>query len=281
MTRTVSHSLKLLTWTLLLSFGIKSQAISTNEVEGVFNIQMICDDRTNPNCSELNRQARLSVIRTQDSLGVSVGYPEQSLSRYVFVSHELELKDDTYLGTPTLKNTSSSATFSEVQIGFSYEDKKLVAQGIIRDARFLKDIQFSGEQILSTKSLAPTEILLDGFKSAENAEGRFLAKGTNRQWLVTVRQALGSNSGSDYIVEITDQGNPNGPELASGDRIYLRSIPSSRPGTMELIAPLSQPGGFLKWVLWVSPENLLRSNKLQGFFYSSNGVFSRLYFERL
>ncbi|NBX77018.1 MAG: hypothetical protein EBQ92_10725 [Proteobacteria bacterium] len=281
MIRVFSHQLPLVIWALLLSFGLKSQAVSTNEVEGVFNIQMVCEDRTNPNCSELNRQARLSVIRTQDSLGVAVGYPEQSLSRYVFVSHELELKNDTYLGTPSLKNSSSSAHFSEVWINFFYEDNKLVAKGIIRDARFLKDIHFTGDQLLSTKSLAPTEILIDGFNSPENSEGRFLAKGTNRQWLVTVRQALGSELGTDYIVEITDQGNPNGPELASGDRIYLRSIPSSRPGTMELIAPLSQPGGFLKWVLWVSPENLLRSTKLQGFFYSSNGVFSRLYFERL
>ncbi|MFM8269366.1 MAG: hypothetical protein ACKN9V_04185 [Pseudomonadota bacterium] len=261
--------------------GCVGYSVSIKDVEGIFDIRLVCEDRSNPNCSELNRQARLSIIRTQDSVGAAIGYPEQSLSRYIFVSHDLDLKGDVYSGSPSLKNSPTSAHFSEVQITFSIEDKKVLANGIIRDARFLTDIQFSGEQLLSTHSLAPNEILVDGFESPEKAEGRFLAKGTNRRWLVTVRQALGATGNADYIVEISDQGNVDGSGFASGDRIYLRSIPSSKPGTMELIAPLSQAGGFLKWVLWVSPENLLRATKLQGFFYSSNGVFSRLTFERL
>lgn len=274
--------MKLAWFTALIFFSsFGSYAVSTQDVEGVFDIQMVCEDRANPNCNELNRQARLSIIRTQDSLVAAIGYPELSLSRYIFVSHDLEFSDGVYLGNPSLKNNPSSAHFSEVHISFDVQDKKVIANGIIRDARFLKDIRFSGEQILSTNSISPTEILTDGFNSPEKTEGRFLAKGSNRQWLVTVRKALGSAETTDYLVEITDQGNADGSGYASGDRMYLHSIPSSRPGTMELIAPLSQAGGFLKWVIWASPENLLRATKLEGFFYSSNGVFSRLYFERL
>lgn len=266
---------------ILALLSCTGYSLSTEDVEGLFDIQMVCEDRANPNCTELNREARLSIIRTQDTLGASIGYPEQSLSRYIFLSHDTNLENGVYLGTPSLKNTPSSAHFSEVKITFTIQDKKVIANGIIRDARFLTDIRFSGEQILSTRSVTPNEILTDGFDSPNNTEGRFLAKGTNRQWLVTVRQTLGAVGTSDYLVEITDLGNVDGSGFASGDRMYLRSISSSRPGIMELIAPLGQAGGFLKWVLWASPENLLRSTKLQGFFYSSNGIFSRLFLERL
>ena len=271
----------ILVLTVFRALIVFSADISIHVVEGIYDIQLVCEDRSNPNCNELNRKARLAVIQTEDAIVAGVGYPEQSLSRYTFISHNLDLKGNRYYGTPALKNTSASAPFSEALFEFGWNGEQLEVIGVIRDARFLKDIQLKGTQILPSQKLNPPESALNAGDAASVEEGRFLAKGTHRQWLVTLRHALSASENKKSLIEATDLGNPEKNEFASGDRLYLSSTLSSRPGTIEFLAPLNQPGGFLKWVLWSTPEDILRLQKLNGFFFSSNGVFSLLTIERL
>jgi len=266
---------------VLFTQGIWGQSASTQDVEGIFDVTLVCEDRSNPNCAELNRKARLAVIQTPDVLAVSVGYPEQSLSRYVFLSHETELQNSHYYGSPSLKNSSVSAHFSEVLLDFSTNNDQVQVKGIIRDARFLTDIKISGAQVYPFRRASPKEVLTDTFDSPEKTEGKFHVVGHSRNWLATVRQALSSSSEPSFLVEIIDLGSPDKSEPPSGDRIYLRSVPSQQKGVLELLAPLSFPGTFVKWVIWATPETLLRAKNLEGFFYSSNGVFSRLDIHRL
>lgn len=255
--------------------------ISIHVAEGIYDVQLVCEDRSNPNCGELNRKARLAVIQTEDAILAGVGYPEQSLSRYTFISHTLDLQGGRYYGTPSLKNTNASAPLSEALFEFIWNGEHLEVQGVIRDARFLKDIQLKGIQILPSQKLNPPESVMNAGDANPVEEGRFVAKGTHRQWLVTIRHALAVSEQKRFLIEATDLGNPEKNEFASGDRLYLSSTLSSRPGTIEFLAPLTQPGGFLKWVLWSTPEDILRLQKLNGFFFSSNGVFSPLTIERL
>jgi len=267
--------------TLVLGNHALANTISTTEAEGIFEISLKCEDRTNPNCAELNRKARLSVIRTPELLSVAVGYPEQSMSRYVFVSNETQLKDGHYYGSPSIKNSSVSAHFSEVLLDFFFENETVQVRGVIRDARFLTDIQVLGHQVYPFRRAAPKETFSDTFDSPETTEGKFHVVGHSRQWLATIRKALSPSDEPSYLVEMTDLGSPDKTESPSGDRIYLRSMPSQQEGILELFAPLSFPGTFVKWMIWATPETLLRSKKLEGFFYSSNGVFSRLEIHRL
>lgn len=258
-----------------------AKGVSTHDVEGIFDITLVCEDRINPNCTELNRKARLAVIKTPDVLSVAVGYPEQSMSRYIFVNHETELKNGHYYGSPSIKNSSVSAHFSEVLLDFSIENDTIQVRGTIRDARFLTDIRISGQQVYPFSIFTPKEIYSDTFDSPETTEGKFHVVGHSRQWLATIRKALSPADGPNYLVEMTDLGSPDKTEAPSGDRIYLRSMTSQQKGILELFAPLSFPGTFVKWMIWATPETLFRSKKLEGFFYSSNGVFSRLEIHRL
>jgi hypothetical protein len=206
--------------------------ISTHEAEGLFEIQITCEDRTNPACSELNRKARLAFIRTDEVLAASIGYPEVSVARYSFVSDDLELKNNRYIGDQMV-TSSSSAQFAEVAMEFIYQDHdgkhQLSIKGFIRDARFLKDVEFFGKQTISLHTLNPQDSNISPFISSENTEGRFLAKGKDRQWIITIRKTLSHSSGkTEYLAETTDMGSPDGTELASGERRYLRSIQTKK-----------------------------------------------------
>lgn len=251
--------------------------------EGLYEVELRCDDRTNPNCIELNRKARLAVVKTPQVLAVSIGYPEQSLSRYAFTSEVTSLANNRYIGIQPL-GSDSVAQFSQIQIEFFEEDGTVFITGRLRDARFLKDITLSGRQILPIDSLNRDEH--SGFSPSlpDASEGRFLAKGKNRTWLLTIRKAfsaLSSSSGEEELLaEIADLGNPSSGELASGERTYLKSMRNENQ-QLEFYTPLSQEGAFLKWVLLSDTTTIFRLPQLVGFFYSSNGVYSPLTIERL
>ena len=260
-------------------------AINSSDAEGLFEIQMICEDRTNPACTELNRKARLTLIRTDEVLAASIGYPEVSIARYSFISNELELTGSRYVGEQMV-TSSSAAQFAEVSMDFVKTEEagkpKLTVKGIIRDARFIKDVEFFGEQTVSLNNQKVENSDLPPLISSEHAEGRFLAKGKDRQWSITIRKTLSNSSeGIDYLAETTDLGSPDGTELASGERRYLRSIRTNKTGYLEFVAPLHTPGTFLKWALWANPDSSRPEQKFQGFFFSSTGVFSHLSVEAL
>ena len=271
---------------LLCALGIKtafSHDLSTHVAEGLFDIQIVCEDRSNPACNELNRRARLALIQTDEVLAASVGYPEVSIARYAFISKDLELKNGRYVGEQMV-TSSSAAQFAEVSMEFIHQDQggkhQLLVKGFIRDARFVKDVQFTGEQTLSLHTLKPNNSNINPFVDSSKTEGRFIAKGKDRQWIITIRKTLANPSGTaEYLAETTDMGSPDGTELASGERRYLRSIRSEQTDALEFVASLHSPGTFLKWVIWSSPERLISGGKFQGFFYSSSGVFSHLLIE--
>ncbi|NBT57643.1 hypothetical protein EBT16_02550 [bacterium] len=273
---------------LLIAFSFWSPrsfslTASMHEVEGLYDIVLVCEERSNPACAELNRKAKIAVLLTDDLLTVSVAYPEVSLSRYAFVSDELPLTNNKYSGH-LMMSSSSAAPFAGIALDFFHEDTntghKVRIEGIIRDARFSKDVTFKGEQSVSFHTFQPPNVNLDAFKKIENVEGRYLAQGRNRLWVLNIRKGL-SDSGPRYMAETTDMGSPDGTELASGERHYLNSIGNESEGVLELVAPLAQPGAFLKWVLWSNEKDTNKRTKLTGFFYSSTGVFSELSLEPL
>ncbi|NDC23074.1 MAG: hypothetical protein EBZ49_02935 [Proteobacteria bacterium] len=246
--------------------------------EGLYEINIVCEDRINPNCNELNRTARLAVISTPESLAVSVGYPEQSISRYSFVS-DAGLQGSVYTGVEA-SDHSFSSHFAEIRAEFLNEEGKVKVTGIIRDARFSKDITFAGEQTLATQNLKSFDPNTVNFSLADVIEGRFLARGEARQWLINIRKKLSSGGAPSYYAESIDLGSPDEKLFSSGERVHLHSIQSS-DDTLELLAPLSKKGSFLKWVLWASPEGTSDCPTLQGFFFSSQGIFSRLTLKKL
>lgn len=268
----------------LMGLSIHGWSVTTAEAEGLYEVSIICEDRSNPACNELNRKARLSIIRTDEVLAVSIGYPEVSIPRYAFISTNTELSDSRYVGDQMV-TSSASAQFAEVVMTFNNDEngnqKKTTINGIIRDARFLKDVTFSGHQTLSLNNLKTLEPSADGSEAVAKTEGRFLAKGKYRQWIITIRKTLSNSNESVFLAETTDMGSPDGSELASGERRYLRSIKSQHQDTLEFVAALHEPGSFLKWVIWSSPERVLTGKKLEGFFYSSTGVFSHLTLEAI
>lgn len=252
--------------------------------EGLYEVTLICEDRTNPNCTELNRKAKLAIIKTPKVLAVSIGYPEQSLTRYAFISDVTSLSNRRYEGVQPL-GSDSSGRFSQIQLDFSLdfseaEQGLISVQGFIRDARFLKDITLAGNRILPPEGLSRDETSQPNPSLPIESEGRFLARGINRTWLLTLRKALVSSNSEELLAEITDLGNPNNSELASGDRTYLKSMQNEH-NQLEFFTPLSQTGAFLKWIILSDLETVFRASKLSGFFYSSNGVYSPLTIERL
>jgi len=249
-------------------------------VEGLYEVELQCDDRTNPNCAELNRMARLAIIKTPKVLSVSIGYPEQSLSRYTFISEDTSLSSDRYVGNQPF-SPDSIGKFSQIQLDFSEDEQGLISvRGFIRDAKFLKDITLAGNRILPVEGLSRDETSILNPSLPTQTEGRFLARGKNRIWLLTLRKALLSSTSEELLAEITDLGNPSNSELASGDRTYLKSMQNEHK-QLEFFTPLSQTGAFLKWIILSDLETVFRASKLSGFFYSSNGVYSPLTIERL
>lgn len=255
--------------------------------EGLYEVELRCEDRTNPNCMELNRKARLAIIKTPQVIAVSIGYPEQSLSRYAFTSEDTSITNERYVGIQSL-GSDSVAQFSQIQIEFSDdEDGNISISGQIRDARFLKDITVTGQRILPIDTLSRDDNSALSPTLPASQEGRFLARGKNRTWLLTIRKAfntlvssLASSGEGELLAEITDLGNPTTGELASGERTYLKSMRNEN-NQLEFFTPLSQEGAFLKWVLHSDTQTLFRVSTLNGFFYSSNGVYSPLTLERL
>lgn len=248
--------------------------------EGLYEVRLNCEDRDNPNCIELNRTANLAIIKTPKLVAVSIGYPEQSLTRYAFVSEETQLSDGRYVGVQPL-SSDSIGKFSQIQIDFSDQgESPLAIQGFIRDARFVKDILISGTQILPVKALSRDDLSEENFALPNLGEGRFIARGKNRNWLLTIRKAIAGSESGDLLAEVTDLGNPSAAELASGERIYLKSMRNENK-QFEFFTPLSQNGAYLKWVILADLESIFRVTKLTGFFYSSNGVYSPLTIERL
>ena len=266
---------------LCLTNGFTLQAADWgSEAEGLYEVQMSCEDRTNPNCNELNRVARLAVIVTDDLLSVSVGYPEQSISRYAFVS-KAGLPDGIFNGIEA-SDHSFTSHFAEMQAEFSNQGNTIVVKGIIRDARFLKDITFTGEQALSLHKLKPANLNSSNSSvGTESMEGRFIARGAARQWLVNIRKMISGNGGPSFYAETTDLGSPDGKSSASGERVHLHSVDSGNTDTMSFLAPLSRKGSFLKWILWTIPDRLKSATTIKGFFYSSQGIYSHLVLERL
>lgn len=248
--------------------------------EGLYEVTLNCEDRKNPNCAELNRTANLAIIRTPKVLAVSIGYPEQSLTRYAFVAEDPSLSSRRYVGVQPL-GSDSVGRFSQIQLDFSGEEEGSISvHGFIRDARFLKDILLTGQQLFPLQSLSRDDAPEISPSLSEVQEGRFLARGKNRNWLLTVRRAIAGSRSLDFLAEVTDLGNPKTSELASGERIYLKSMQNEHR-QFEFFTPLSQSGAYLKWVIFADPENIFRVSTLKGFFYSSNGVYSPLTLERL
>lgn len=264
---------------ILASSSFLSAADLSFQSEGLYEVKLQCEDRTNPNCNELNRTARLAVIVSEDLVSLSIGYPEQSISRYAFVS-KAGLPDGIFSGTEA-SDHSFASHFAEIQAEFSNQENSLVVKGIIRDARFLKDITFSGEQILSVHQLKPADPNSSDILATESMEGRFIARGGARQWLVNIRKMLSSGGGLNFYAETTDLGSPDGKSSASGERVHLHSLNTPDADTMVFLAPLSRKGSFLKWILWTTPGRLKSATTIKGFFYSSLGTYSHLVLERL
>lgn len=251
-----------------------------NDFEGLYDVKLVCrEDQLTPECESLNRDARMVVLNLGTMVAVSIGYPEQSLSRYSFITKQLRDGGRFLAGATGTPLDAVSDGPSEFQAELQTQTWGVELNGWIRDPRFLNDIQVTGRLRQSTASLFHDPSDFPTAPTERAFLGRFLATGGERIWILTIRKRL-TSAGDELTAEISDFGSTDG-EPGSGIKVRFQSVEIYQAqGVVGIASPLSITNAFLKWTLSLDKGDAEGKN-MRGLMISSTGRTSKLFIQRI